>query len=336
MNPLVVAFILLVLLEGHVVLAFEQYQELIPNGNAVYHEDRLVPGVGHDSALGGGRLNQFGKDFRAAGRVWTDQLCRKDSDGDGKTNGEELGDPKCEWKPGAPAPNGGRAISHPGIKDELSCLDMRIGVLGGTGQVGQRFATALRTAGFQVKVGSRNATGIDRTKLLNPEIEVETNEEAARWGDILVMAFPSAEAALATIPSLPPSVRHKIVIDLMNPIRFDKVANEAVWDPPAPGTSLSLVLQKALGGNAKVVKAFNAFGAEHYNRPSKEKKVFLAGDEVEAKSVVGDIVETLGFTPLDLGSLKGFSGALENLATMWVQIARSKKNRDFVFGTISG
>ena len=31
---------------------------------------------------------------------WTTALCRSDSDGDGKTNGEELGDPFCIWERG--------------------------------------------------------------------------------------------------------------------------------------------------------------------------------------------------------------------------------------------
>lgn len=41
--------------------------------------------------------NDFGQDFGAAGFRWTKTLCQKDSDGDGLTNGEELGDPCCLW-----------------------------------------------------------------------------------------------------------------------------------------------------------------------------------------------------------------------------------------------
>jgi len=39
-------------------------------------------------------------------------LCAKDSDGDGMTNGEELGDPNCVWTQGA-VPSGG-AQGQPG------------------------------------------------------------------------------------------------------------------------------------------------------------------------------------------------------------------------------
>ena len=41
-----------------------------------------------------GRLPQ---DFAQQGRAWTLELCEKDSDGDGFTNGEELGAPCCVW-----------------------------------------------------------------------------------------------------------------------------------------------------------------------------------------------------------------------------------------------
>ena len=43
---------------------------------------------------------------------WTRALCEADSDGDGESNGEELGDPSCVWKKGhTPAQP---ASSHPG------------------------------------------------------------------------------------------------------------------------------------------------------------------------------------------------------------------------------
>jgi len=44
-------------------------------------------------------------------KVWNKTLCMLDSDGDGRTNGEELGDPECVWIQGAASTNG---LSHPG------------------------------------------------------------------------------------------------------------------------------------------------------------------------------------------------------------------------------
>lgn len=43
---------------------------------------------------------------------WT-LVCPLDSDGDGLTNGQELGDPRCEWTPGSASAESVN-ISHPG------------------------------------------------------------------------------------------------------------------------------------------------------------------------------------------------------------------------------
>ena len=48
---------------------------------------------------------------------WTKALCQADSDGDGRTNGEELGDPNCNWRPGATPSRA--ATGHPGICEPL-------------------------------------------------------------------------------------------------------------------------------------------------------------------------------------------------------------------------
>jgi hypothetical protein len=57
----------------------------------------LCKGLGHRTCEGGTLpLNPFGEAFKAAKYRWTAELCCADSDGDGQTNGEELGDPMCE------------------------------------------------------------------------------------------------------------------------------------------------------------------------------------------------------------------------------------------------
>jgi dopamine beta-monooxygenase len=114
-------FTLLSFFSFHSVCCFQSYQSKIPNGNKVKVNSQNWPGVGHERAGGGGPRNVFGLDFAAAGKKWTNNLCQKDSDGDGLTNGEELGDPDCKWTEGT-TPQFDAGLSHPGYasKEEIN------------------------------------------------------------------------------------------------------------------------------------------------------------------------------------------------------------------------
>lgn len=46
--------------------------------------------------------------------LWTQELCEKDSDGDGLTKGEELGDPCSQWSELSNTPLRLTMLSHPG------------------------------------------------------------------------------------------------------------------------------------------------------------------------------------------------------------------------------
>lgn len=101
-------FVLLIGLAGF-VRGRKSYLDRLPNG-AVFKEDASI---GHASTGGGGTRTGFGEHFKAANRAWTISLCNMDSDGDGRTNGQELGDPCCVWRQGdEPACKVG--ISNPG------------------------------------------------------------------------------------------------------------------------------------------------------------------------------------------------------------------------------
>jgi hypothetical protein len=93
----------------------QSYVALNPNGAGVTIP-RGVAAIGHVDVNGGGAVNQYGADFSTQGGRWTRALCEADSDGDGQTNGLELGDPCCIWKVGGKAPNTTHAISNPGDK----------------------------------------------------------------------------------------------------------------------------------------------------------------------------------------------------------------------------
>ncbi|GFO26730.1 temptin [Plakobranchus ocellatus] len=98
--------------------AFPSNRDRIPNGYRVAdpcRPGRTAQGVGHKSPYGGGPLNVFGNAFAAAGG-WTSALCNADSDGDGVSNGAELGDPSCTWTQGQ-TPDRTTDITHPAINN---------------------------------------------------------------------------------------------------------------------------------------------------------------------------------------------------------------------------
>ncbi|RQM23078.1 hypothetical protein B5M09_007301 [Aphanomyces astaci] len=90
---------------------FPKYVAKVPNGDKVAG----VEALGHVNPAGGGARNAFGAAFKLAGATWTTGLCQADSDNDGATNGDELGDPCCTWKVGEKLATA--KATHPGEPD---------------------------------------------------------------------------------------------------------------------------------------------------------------------------------------------------------------------------
>ncbi|KAK3101868.1 hypothetical protein FSP39_006907 [Pinctada imbricata] len=101
------------------VVSWPYYAESLPNGDNApnpCNPSKTWIGLGHLGPLGSGPRNQFGLDFLAQQKIWTKELCMMDSDGDGRSNGLELGDPDCLWT----RDNGHKllpAFSNPGVCD---------------------------------------------------------------------------------------------------------------------------------------------------------------------------------------------------------------------------
>jgi len=115
--------------------AFPSFGWRVPNGDRVPcpagasgclpdkgQTQSMCFGLGHNTCLGGTLpLNSFGEALKAANYQWTRTLCVTDSDGDGRTNGEEMGDPCCLWEPyDTPSDYMASFVpTHPGMKDDL-------------------------------------------------------------------------------------------------------------------------------------------------------------------------------------------------------------------------
>lgn len=98
------------------ICAHREYAVGIPNGVRIpCPPDVDCGGAGYCFAAGHERClssetTEFGDDVEDG---WTSSACRADSDNDGWTNGDELGDPCCIWRRGE-TPTFMEGLSHPG------------------------------------------------------------------------------------------------------------------------------------------------------------------------------------------------------------------------------
>jgi predicted dinucleotide-binding enzyme len=172
----------------------------------------------------------------------------------------------------------------------------------GAGMIGATAAKLFIDAGHEVAVsnsrGPETLEGLVHD--LGPHARAMTVADAARWGEIVLLAGPwrSPEA-------LPPvdAVAGKIVIDAMNPYGADgQVMNLE------PSTSSEATARRLPG--ARIVKAFNTIYFKHLAERGRKDAplddrhaIFVAGDDEAAKREVIALIEEIGFGPVDTGSL---------------------------------
>lgn len=181
---------------------------------------------------------------------------------------------------------------------------MRIGIIG-AGKIGATAAALLVKSGHEVAIS--NSRGPDTLRglvsELGPRAKAVTVEEAARFGDVVLISIQ-----FGRYKGLPPQpFEGKIVIDANNyyPNRdgnFPEIDQGKI-------TSSELIASHLRG--AKVIKAFNTIWYEHLkaqgdpNLPrEKRRAIFVAGDDPEAKRIVSDLIEEIGFAAVDTGNLR--------------------------------
>lgn len=198
----------------------------------------------------------------------------------------------------------------------------------GAGNVGGSLGARLSASGFQVKFGVRSGKGLEELLAKSKGATSGTPQEAASWADVVFIAVP-AQAAVGVATELAKALEGKVVVDCNNPLTWKE---GPVWAPPAEG-SLSAAIAKAAPG-AKVVKAFNTFGAEFHADPSLPggaAQVFYAADDAGARKAIAEIATQAGFRAVDAGPLRNAS-VLENLAMLWIHLAMAAGHgREFTF-----
>jgi len=194
--------------------------------------------------------------------------------------------------------------------------NVRVGVLG-SGDVGRALAKGFAGLGHDVKVGSRDPQKLAEWKeTAGPHISTGTFAEAARFGDIVVLATLGVATEDAIRLAGIDAFDGKVVIDTTNPLDF----SQGVPPKLAIGhtDSLGEVIQRLLS-RARVVKAFNTVGnALMVNPPfSAQPDMFICGNDEDAKKIVTQICKHFGWGVVDLGGIEA-SRYLEAMCMVWV------------------
>lgn len=189
----------------------------------------------------------------------------------------------------------------------------------GSGNVGGNLGARLAASGFTVRFGVR--PGGDAAEAIarsGGRAEAVTIEAAVADADVVFFAVP-AKAALDAVQSAG-DLKGKIVVDCNNPVGWS--SDGPVLAAPPEGSLAQAIAAAAPG--ARVLKAFNGFGAEIHLDPKLKggvaADVLIAGDDAGAKAALADLAERAGFVPLDAGPLKN-AALLEAQAVLWIHLA---------------
>jgi len=196
---------------------------------------------------------------------------------------------------------------------------MNAGIIG-SGIVGRVLASAFLNEGYDVMLGTRNTSKEEVTKWKtdNPSGQTGSFEEAAKFGELLVLATAGAAAEGAIKLAGAPNFSGKIVIDTTNPISKEPPDNGVLKYFTTLEDSLMERIQKWLP-DANVVKAFNSVGNAMMYKPGFKggpPTMFICGNDENAKKKVSGILRSFGWETEDMGKAEA-ARAIEPLCILW-------------------
>lgn len=178
----------------------------------------------------------------------------------------------------------------------------KIGIVG-AGKMGGTLAELWSKAGYHVMISSRHPDELRSTaQSIGPNVSVGTPEQAASYGDVVVISVPyAAEPKLGQ--DLATQLDHKIVIDLGNPYpeRDGPMADEARRE----GTGAA---SARFFPHVRLVRAFNAISYKDLrndaHRAGDPVAIPIASDDAQATRVVERLVRAAGYAPVVVGGLE--------------------------------
>jgi NADPH-dependent F420 reductase len=186
---------------------------------------------------------------------------------------------------------------------------MNIAIIG-SGNVGKALARSALKAGHSVILSAKSAEHAAEAAKATGATSASTNVEAVKHAEVVIIAVPYDKLG-EVFRDLGTSVDGKIVIDTTNHVDMENLAG--VLSGPSNAEEIQSRHPKV-----KVVKAFNYAFASRMADPSVngiKLDGFVAGDDKAAKDKALELVESIGFRPVDAGSLV-MARVLEHMAVL--------------------
>ena len=215
----------------------------------------------------------------------------------------------------------------------MNINQLKVGLVGGTGEEGRGLALRWAIGGAQVSIGSRTlekakAAAAELNQILgnlaSSDISAGENKDVIAASDLVLLTVPFAHAAAILDTHRPDFREGSILIDITVPVAFEQGRVRYV---ELPEGSASEHLKAKLPENIPIVAAFKTEPAHLLAEVDEplDCDSFVAGDSKDAKARV---IEALGFIkglrPVDAGTLYS-ARTLERMTVLAIGINRRYK-----------
>jgi predicted dinucleotide-binding enzyme len=195
---------------------------------------------------------------------------------------------------------------------------MKVGVLG-SGDVAKVLGSGFLKHGHEVMMGTRTSSKLANWAKENPRGRVGGFAEAAKFGELVVLAVKGTVALDALRAAGSANLAGKPVLDATNPIADARPVNGVVKFFTNFDESLMERLQHEFT-DARFVKAFNSVGNSLMINPQLKggkPTMFICGDDDAAKRTVRGILDQFGWETADMGKAEA-ARAIEPLCMLWL------------------
>lgn len=190
---------------------------------------------------------------------------------------------------------------------------MKIAIIG-SGNVGTALAKSSVRAGHSVTMSSANAEKAAEAAKTVGAHPARSNVEAVSDADLVIIAVPYEKLG-EVFRGLGSSVDGKVVVDATNHVNLENPAE--VFAAPSNAEEIQKRHPKVM-----VVKAFNYSFAARMAEPTVDGTRldgFVAGDDEAAREKVLELVESIGYRPIDAGPFV-MARALEAMGLLIVSL----------------